>query len=109
MASRLMIGTILESANMVDMLFYIRDHPRCRKSDIYRNITRNAHTSEKMGILRDLGLLEIIEAGRSNVMFLTLTPKGEEVVDLLSKVERLLEIDGPSYRSTKNHALFGLR
>lgn len=98
MASRLLIGTILESANMVDILFYIRDHPRCSKSEIYRNITRNAHTPEKMLALRDMGLLEIIDAGRSNVMFLSLTPKGEEIVELLSRAERLLERGNRPYR-----------
>ena len=39
MASRLLIGTILESANTVEILVYVGEHPRCRKSDIYRNIT----------------------------------------------------------------------
>ena len=93
MASRLLIGTILESANTVEILVYVGEHPQCRKSDIYRNITRNAHTPEKLMALRDLGLLDIIDAGRSNVMFLTLTPKGEDVVEHLWRIERLLRED----------------
>ena len=50
--SRTRVGAILGSSSCVDILLYVRDHPRCLKSDIYRNVTRNAHTRELMDTLR---------------------------------------------------------
>ena len=38
-----LLGTVLRSANSLDILLYIRDHPGCVKSAVYRDVTRNAH------------------------------------------------------------------
>lgn len=89
MASRLRIGRLLETANTIDMLLYVRDHPGCRRSDIYREVTRNAHTTERMALLADEGLLEMVQASRGAVL-LRLTPTGEEVVALIERADRLL-------------------
>ena len=75
MASRLRIGRLLETANTHDILQYVRDHPRCRCSDIYREVTRNAHTTERMAVLADESLLEMVRASRGAVL-LRLTPLG---------------------------------
>ena len=88
---RTRIGTILGLANTVDILLYVRDHPRCLKSDIYRNVTRNAHTRELMDTLRSEGLLSIEPTGRRNVHFLELTDRGMRVVDLLIRLEEVLD------------------
>ena len=89
MASRLRIGRLLETANTLDILLYVRDHPGCRRSDIYREVTRNAHTTERMAVLADEGLLEMVRASRGAVL-LRLTPAGEEVVALIESADRLL-------------------
>ena len=46
MAERTTIGTILSSSNSVEILIHIHENPGCRMSEIYREITRNAHTRE---------------------------------------------------------------
>ena len=89
MASRLRIGRLLETANTLDILMYVRDHPGCRRSDIYREVTRNAHTTERMAVLADEGLLEMVRASRGAVL-LRLTPTGEEVVALIERADSLL-------------------
>lgn len=70
------------------MLLYIRDHPRCMKSEIYRNITRNAHTSLKIEMLVDRGLVKRDTSGKA--VLLSLTDLGIEIVDLLVQAEELL-------------------
>lgn len=88
--SKTRIGELLESANTVDILLYIHNHPQCFKSDIYRNVTRNAHTRELMDSLCSEGLLSIEPMGRGNAHVLGLTDKGKRIVDLLLQLEEVL-------------------
>ena len=88
--SRTRIGEILESANSVDILLYVHDHPLCLKSEIYRNVSRNAHTRELMDSLCSEGLLSIVPMGHGNAHVLELTDKGKRIVDLLLQLEDVL-------------------
>ena len=97
---RTRVSTILGSSSCVDILLYVHDHPRCLKSDIYRNVTRNAHTRELMDTLRSEGLLSIEPTGRGNVHFLELTDRGMRVADLLIRLEEVL--DGPSQDGSRS-------
>ena len=99
------IGTILGTASCADILLYVRDHPRCLKSDIYRNVTRNAHTRELMDTLRSEGLLSIEPTGRGNVHFLELTDRGMRVADLLIRLEEVL--DSPSQDGSRSGPITG--
>ena len=93
--SRTKVEDLLESANSVDILLYIGEHPLCQKSEIYANITRNAHTREKIDTLCEEGLLSIIPTGKANNSLLELTEKGHRVVELLSEIEDVLS---PGFR-----------
>ena len=88
--SRTRIGAILESANSVDILLYVHDHPMCLRSDIYRNVSRNAHTRELMDTPHSEGLLSIEPMGCGNAHVLELTDKGKGIVDLLLQLEDVL-------------------
>ena len=90
MTDRTTIGTILGSSNSVEILIHIHENPGCRMSEIYRNVTRNAHTKEKVLFLADTGLLEITPTGRGNSVLLSLTGKGEMVVRLILEAESIL-------------------
>ena len=94
------VGAILGTASCADILLYVRDHPRCLKSDIYRNVTRNAHTRELMDSLCSEGLLSIEPTGRGNVHFLELTDRGMRVTDLLIRLEEVL--DSPSQDGSRS-------
>jgi len=89
--SRTRIGAILESANSVDILFYVHDHPLCLKSEIYRNVSRNAHTRELMDSLCSEGLLSLEPTGHGNSHILELTDKGRRVANLLIRLEEALD------------------
>ncbi len=90
MAERTTIGTILSSSNSVEILIHIHENPGCRMSEIYREITRNAHTRERIRALADMGLMDITPTGRGNSVLLSLTDKGERVVGLLLEAESIL-------------------
>ena len=42
------LDRLFRSANCVEIVFYIAEHPGCMKSEIYRFVSRNAHTSDKI-------------------------------------------------------------
>lgn len=88
--SRTRIGGLLESANIVDILLYVHNHPMCLRSDIYRKVSRNAHTREKIDMLCDENLLIMEPAGKGNRCVLTLTEKGRRIVCLLLEAEETL-------------------
>ncbi len=88
--SRTRIGAILESAKSVDILLYVHNNPLCLKSEIYRNVSRNAHTRELMDMLHSEGLLSIEPVERGNIHVLELTDKGKRIVDLLLQLECVL-------------------
>lgn len=88
--SKTRIGDVLESANTVDILFYIYDHPGCRKSDIYQNVTRNAHTKEKIECLGKEGLIDMEQTSRPNAILLSLSEKGQALTNILLEAERIL-------------------
>ena len=89
--SRTRIGSILESANTVDILLYISEHPGCFKSEIYQNVTRNAHTREKIARLCEEGLVSAESTATKKGNILSLTYRGRDVVELLKELERILE------------------
>ena len=91
--SRTRVGTLLESANTADILFFVNEHPGCYKSEIYQNVTRNAHTREKIDRLCAEGLISMTPTGKANSVIMDLTPKGRRVVELLSEIEATLVSD----------------
>ena len=99
MVSSTVLGTILQSANSLDILLYIREHPGCRKSDIYQSVTRNAHTPEKIASLASLGLIEMARTSRSNVTLMSLTDRGLRLTDHLLAAESVLRETVPPDRS----------
>lgn len=85
-----LLGTLLHSANSLDILLYIRDHPGCVKSAVYRDVTRNAHTADRIGRMADMGLIDIATTSRPNTVVLTLTEKGMRFTDHLLAAESVL-------------------
>ena len=99
MGSRTVLGTILQSANSLDILLYIRDHPGCRKSEIYQNVTRNAHTPEKIASMASMGIIEVTCTQRGNVTQMSLTDRGLRLTDHLLAAESVLRETVPSEQS----------
>lgn len=95
-----LLGTLLRSANSLDILLYIRDHPGCVKSAVYRDVTRNAHTADRIGRMADMGLIDIETTSRPNTVVLSLTEKGMRFTDHLLAAESVLRESNCRFRMT---------
>ena len=82
------IGELLSSAKAADILLYVHEHPFCRRSDVYMNVSKTAGMRVKMESLERMGLLGSHVTGRC--VFMELTLKGERLVEVLEEIERLL-------------------
>ena len=91
MAGNTRLGTLLETSKAIDILLYIRDNPHCKKTDVYRNVTRNVHIPAKIEEMSMLGLINLEEMKGSNATHLALTDKGIRLTDLLLEAESLLD------------------
>ena len=81
---------LFNEPHMVGIILYIRDHPCCRRTELYRNVARNDRMSVKLDILISEGIVEdLSKESRSST--LVLTPVGEKVADRLQSIIDLLE------------------
>lgn len=94
MAGSTKLGSLLETSNTLDILLYIRDHPLCKKTDVYRNVSRNIRIPAKIDEMEGMGLILFGGVIGSSATHLSLTEKGERLMDLLTEAESLLEESG---------------
>lgn len=85
MTDRTTIGGLLSSAKAADVLLYVHEHSCCRRSDIYREVSRASYARQRIIMLVSDGLID------PNAMpFLELTKKGDWLVRALEEIDRLL-------------------
>ena len=100
------IAEVLEPSHMVAIILYVHDHPGCMRSDVYRDVTRNANTLWRSDVYRDVtrnantlwklrllearGILDMSQRGSYNSCLLRLTDRGERVAELLTEIGRVL-------------------
>ena len=94
MAGSTRLGSLLETSNTLDILLYIRDHPLCKKTDVYRNVSRNIRIPAKIDEMEGMGLILFGGVIGSSATHLSLTERGERLMDLLTEAESLLEESG---------------
>ena len=93
MAGSTRLGSLLETSNTLDILLYIRDHPLCKKTDVYRNVSRNIRIPAKIDEMEDMGLILFGGVIGSSATHLSLTDKGVRLVNLLAEAETILNED----------------
>ena len=81
---------VLEERHVLSILIYLSQNDGCRKSDLYRDISRNPRMPDKLDILERSGLIEQIPIGDHNSVRIMLTDVGRNVADALADVERML-------------------
>ena len=81
---------VLGPSHVMSILLYVRDRPGCTRSDVYRDVTRNANTLWKMRMLEAHGLLDMSGRGPYNSCLLRLTERGERAVELLEDMSDIL-------------------
>ncbi len=85
MAYRKGSADVLEEKHSIDILLYLLDEKTALKSTIYRNISTNPRMPEKLDKLADAGLItQSVNRFEKNSATVRLTPRGEEVAELLS-------------------------
>lgn len=80
----------LEEKHVISSLLYIRDHPGCKKSELYVSVSKNPRMPHKLNLLESMGLINLEIRGDSTATFLYLTPKGVEVAEYLNNVANTL-------------------
>lgn len=85
------LGRIFSPCHSIDLLMYISEHPGCMKTDLYRNVSRNTSTSNRLDMMEDAGLLTIEDCDRT--VFLTLTDRGYAVAELFHQAEYIIRTD----------------
>ena len=91
MAGSTKLGSLLETSNTLDILLYIRDHPLCKKTDVYRNVSRNIRIPAKIDEMEGMGLILFGGVIGSRATHLLLTDKGIRFVSLLTEAESVLD------------------
>ena len=72
MTDRTTIGGLLSSAKAADILLYVHGHPCCRRSDVYREVSRGSYARQRIDMLVSDGLID-----PNAQPFLELTVKGD--------------------------------
>lgn len=88
MTDRTTIGELLSSARAADVLLYVHEHPCCRRSDVYREVSRGSSAKRTIEKLLSDGLI-----CSDDTPFLTLTHKGESLYDVLLSLSLVLDVN----------------
>ena len=86
MGNGVRIAELFETRHALEILMYVYENPMCKKSDIYRHVTRNAHTPEKIALLAERGLLVMDDTDR--VTLLSTTETGDFVAESIREMDR---------------------
>ncbi|MBR7153442.1 MAG: hypothetical protein IKD00_06870 [Candidatus Methanomethylophilaceae archaeon] len=81
---------LLEERHVISTVLYIRDHPGCKKSELYPAVSKNPRMPQKLELLVSMGLVTMESREDSSATFLDLTDKGRRVAEHLSKVANIL-------------------
>ncbi len=87
MAGITKLRSLLETSNTLDILLYIRDHPLCKKTDVYRNVSRNIRIPAKIDEMEGVGLILFGGVIGSRETHLSLTDRGVCFTNLLTEAE----------------------
>ena len=90
MADIRILEEVLGPSHVMSILLYVRDRPGCTRSDVYRDVTRNANTLWKLRLLETRGILDMSQRGSYNSCLLRLTDRGERVAELLTEIGKAL-------------------
>ncbi len=84
---------VLEGKHMISILLYLNINDKCKKIEIYENVSNNPRIPDKLDILESAGLLKQSKDTDSRSMIISLTEKGKMVSQRLSELDRLMKTD----------------
>ena len=80
----------LEEKHVLSILVYLSQNDGCRKSDLYRDVSRNPRMPNKLDQLEREGLIEQVPLGDRNSVRIVLTDVGRRVADALVEIDRMM-------------------
>lgn len=83
--SSIQIG-VLEEKHAITTMIYLLDNDGCRKSDIYRDVSRNPRMPEKLDLLEGCGLIVQSPIDDRNSVNIHLTEMGKDVAVALKGI-----------------------
>lgn len=84
--------SILCDMHAIPILLFVEERGQCIKSDIYREVGRQANMPKKLEILADSGLIDMEPKGDGRTTTVLLTDKGDRIVKLLRDIEAVLSL-----------------
>lgn len=82
---------VLEEKHAITVMIYLSLHDGCRKSDIYRDVSRNPRMPDKLDMLESNGLIVQEPLGDRNSVRISLTEIGRIVADSLREIETAMK------------------
>lgn len=78
---------LLENKYVVSLLMYIGDRGKCRKIDLFEDVSQDPMVAERILLLEGMGLLEQNPEPGSRSNVLNLTPDGRAIYRLLLEID----------------------
>ena len=79
--------SVLEQRHMISILVFLDRNGQSTRTEIYRGVSTNPNMPKKIYSLENLGLVKQRQERCTNTTYVSLTPKGEEVAELLRRME----------------------
>lgn len=82
---------ILEERNTIPILYYLSEHGSCRKTDIYRDVTRNSRIPELLDMMEGCRIIHQERVGvRDTEVIISITDAGRAVVNNLDSIAHII-------------------
>ena len=82
---------ILEERNTIPILYYLSEHGSCRKTDIYRDVTRNSRIPDLLDMMEDCRIIQQQRIGvRDTEVIISITDAGRAVVNNLDSIAHII-------------------
>ena len=78
---------VLEERHAISVMLYLLENNGCRKSDLYRDVSRNPRMPEKLEMMESAGLLMLEPLDGGTHLRIVLTDVGREVAEALSRID----------------------
>ena len=82
---------VFEERNTIPILYYLSEHGSCRKTDIYRNVTRNSRIPNLLDMMEGCRIIHQEKVGaRDAEVIITITDAGRAVVNNLDSIAHII-------------------
>ena len=82
---------VFEERNTIPILYYLSEHGSCRKTDIYRDVTRNSRIPDLLDMMEGCRIIHQERVGvRDTEVIISITDAGRAVVNSLDSIAHII-------------------